>query len=137
MITPMDEALTHRQRMENARRAMLHVHRALLEAERIRYERMHGRVENSATLLQLLMNDPWFVWLRPMSALIVQIDEWLEQDQRGTGPSPDLAEILLAQVRDRLRPDEEGAEFQQRYHRLMQEEPAVAVAHAEVRKLVS
>ena len=44
--------------------------------------------------------------------------------------------MLLAQVRDRMRPDEEGAEFQQRYHRLLQEEPAVAVAHAQVRKLV-
>jgi len=133
----MSEILTHRQRMENSRRALLHVHRALLEAERIRYERMHGRVENSGTLLQLIMHDPWFVWLRPMSELIVQIDEWLEQEQRSGTPSPDLAEILLAQVRDRLRPDEEGAEFQQRYHRLLQEEPAVAVAHAEVRKLVS
>jgi len=133
----MSEILTHRQRMENSRRALLHVHRALLEAERIRYERMHGRVENSGTLLQLIMHDPWFVWLRPMSELIVPIDEWLEQEQRSGTPSPDLAEILLAQVRDRLRPDEEGAEFQQRYHRLLQEEPAVAVAHAEVRKLVS
>jgi hypothetical protein len=133
----MSEVLTHRQRMENSRRALLHVHRALLEAERIRYERMHGRVENSGTLLQLIMNDPWFVWLRPMSELIVQIDEWLEQEQRSGTPSPDLAEILLAQVRDRLRPDEDGAEFQQRYHRLLQEEPTVAVAHAEVRKLVS
>ena len=132
----MSDVLTHRQRMENSRRALLHVHRALLEAERIRYERMHGRVENSGTLLQLIMNDPWFVWLRPMSELIVQIDEWLEQEQRSGTPSPDLAEILLAQVRDRLRPDEDGAEFQQRYHRLLQEEPTVAVAHAEVRKLV-
>ena len=124
--------LTHLQRMQNARQALLHVHRALLEAERIRYERMNGRIENSGTLLQIIMNDPWFVWLRPMSALIVEIDQWLDGEEH----SPDLAELLLAQVRDRLRPDEEGAEFQQRYHRLLQEEPAVAVAHAQVRKLV-
>lgn len=118
--------------MEDARRAMLHVHRALLDAERIRYERMNGRVANNATFLQVVMNDPWFAWLRPMTALIVEIDQWLDGDER----SPDLAEILLAQVRDRLRPDEEGAEFQQRYHRLLQEEPSVAVAHGQVRKLV-
>lgn len=118
--------------MERARHALLHVHRALLDAERIRYERMNGRVENSGTLLQIIMNDPWFVWLRPMSELIVQIDQWLDGEER----SPDLAELLLAQVRERLRPDEEGAEFQQRYHRLMQEEPSVAVAHGQVRKLV-
>jgi hypothetical protein len=129
-------SLTQRQRLEQARHALLHVHRALLEAERVRYERQHGRIDGSGALLQLALNDPWFYWLRPISALIVQIDDWLDADP----PSPDaanLAEILLAQVRDRLRPDVEGADFQQRYHRLLQEEPTVAVAHAEVRKLIS
>lgn len=124
--------LTHRERLENARHALLHVHRALLDAERIRYERQHGRVENSGAFLQLVMHDSWFAWLRPISALIVQIDEWLDETETG---SPDQAEILLAQVRDRLRPDEAGASFQQRYYRLLQEEPTVAVAHAEARKL--
>lgn len=128
--------LTHRQRLENAHHGLLHVHRALLEAERIRYERQHGRLENSAAFLQLILHDAWFAWLRPMSGLIVQIDAWLDED-REQGASPDLAELLLAQVRDRLRPDAEGAPFQQRYQRLIQEEPAVAVAHAEVRKLIS
>lgn len=118
--------------MESARSALLHVHGALLDAERVRFERMNGRVENSGTFLQVVMNDPWFAWLRPMTALIVQIDQWIDGEEH----SPDLAELLLAQVRDRLRPDEEGAEFQQRYHRLLQEDPAVAVAHAQVRKLV-
>jgi hypothetical protein len=127
--------LTHRERLENARHALLNVHRTLLEAERIRYERQHGRVETSGALLQLILHDPWFAWLRPISALIVQIDEWLESEPDAA--SPDLAEILLAQVRDRLRPDEAGAAFQQRYYRLLQDEPTVAVAHAEARKLAN
>jgi hypothetical protein len=130
------ESLTPRHRLERARDALLHVHRALLEVERIRYERQHGRVEGSGAFLQLVVNDPWFYWLRPLSALIVQIDDWLDADP----PAPDastVAEILLAQVRDRLRPDSEGADFQQRYHQLLQEEPTVAVAHAEVRKLIN
>ncbi|MGH7607346.1 MAG: hypothetical protein ACREME_08405 [Gemmatimonadales bacterium] len=128
--------LTQRQRLENARHGLLHVHRALLEAERIRYERDHGRITSRGALLQLVLHDPAFAWLRPISELIVQIDEWLEANPPSPG-APDLAEILLAQVRDRLRPDEEGAEFQRRYHRLLQEDPAVAVAHAEVRDLLS
>jgi hypothetical protein len=127
---------TPRHRLEQARHALLHVHRALLEVERVRYERQHGRVDGSGAFLQIVLNDAWFYWLRPISALIVQIDDWLDADP----PAPDAsneAEILLAQVRDRLRPDAGGAEFQQRYHRLLQEEPSVAVAHAEVRKLIN
>ena len=132
----MSAALSPRERLANARRALLHVHRALIESERARYEREFGRIPNSGTLLQLIMQNPWFQWLQPMSQLIVQIDEWLEADQKSPG-SPDDAEILLAESRDRLRPDESGADFQRRYLRLIQEDPAVAVAHAEVRALVN
>ena len=109
------------------------MHRALLDAERIRFERQHGRIANNGALLQLVLYDPWFDWLRPMSELIVQIDAWLDGDKPAA--PPDLAELLLAEVRQRLRPDAEGEFFQQRYHRLLQEVPAVAVAHAEARKL--
>jgi hypothetical protein len=122
--------------LENARTGLLQIHRALIAAERVRYERQHGRIENSGALLQLVLHDPWFYWLRPMTDVIVQIDDWLDQDLESSG-SPELAGILLTQVRDRLRPGAEGTEFQQRYHRLLQENPAVAVAHAEVRKLIS
>jgi hypothetical protein len=132
----MTPTLTQRQRVDRARQGLLHVHRALIAAERIRYEREFGRIANSGTLLQLIIHDPWFHWLRPISALIVQMDEWLEEDRKSSG-SPDQAEILLAQARDRLRPDAEGVDFQRRYHRLLQEEPAVAVAHAEVREMVN
>src|ERR1043166_565608 len=125
-----------RKRVEQARYALLHVHRALLEVERIRYERQHGRIQGSGALLQIVLNDPWFYWLRPIPTLIALLDEWLEAEP----PADDAAtraELLLAQVRDRLRPDEDGADFQQRYHQLLQEEPTVAVAHAEVRKLIN
>lgn len=122
--------------MTNARRGLLQVHRALIEAERRRYEREFGRVENAGAFLQLLLHDPWFDWLRPVSALIVQMDDWLAAEP-GVPGQADLAEILLAQARDRLQPDAAGADFQRRYLRLLQEEPAVAVAHGAARPLVN
>ena len=122
-----------RERLENARRGLLRVHAALLDEERIRYEREYDRIEGSGALLQLVIHDPWFAWLRPVSELIVQIDELLDD----AGPAePGLAEALLTQTREQLRPDEAGEAFQQRYYRLLQEVPAVAVAHAQARKLL-
>lgn len=72
--------MTQRDRLENARHGLMRVHRALLEAERIRYERIHGRVDGSGAFLQIAIHDPWFAWLGPISELIVQIDEWLDED---------------------------------------------------------
>ena len=63
------------------RRGLLRVHKALLDDARIRYEREQGRIEGSGALLQLVLNDPWFAWLHPLSGLVVQIDELLAADE--------------------------------------------------------
>ena len=59
------------QRLERVRMDLLRVHRALLEAERARYEKVRGRIANNSAFLQLVINDPWFDWLRPMAQLVL------------------------------------------------------------------
>ncbi len=116
-----------REHLEEARRHLLRVHKALLEDERVRYERVHGRIEGSGTFLQLVIHDPWFAWLHPLSELVVHIEEALAADEQ---PAVD-AEALLGQARALLRADENGTVFQQHYHRALQEVPAAVMAHAE------
>lgn len=116
-----------RERLEEARRQLLRVHKALLDDERVRYERVHGRVVGSGTFLQLVIHDPWFAWLHPLSEFVVQIEEALSAE----APPGIDAEALLNQARDLLRADESGTVFQQHYHRALQEVPAAVMAHAE------
>lgn len=125
-----------RERLENARQALLLLHRAVLEAERVAYERAFGRIQSNGALLQLLLNDPWFAWLRPISGLIVQIDEWLEAEEPSAGAA-ELAESLLTKARENLRPSEEGTEIQRRLARLLQEDPSVVMAHSAARKIMA
>jgi len=66
------------------RDAVLAVHRALLETERLAWERMNGRVAGNLEVLRLAIEDPWFAWLRPLTALIAAMDEAL-QDQTPEG----------------------------------------------------
>lgn len=122
-----------RDRLNSARDALLGVHKALLDEERVRYERTHGRLESNYQLLQLVISDPWFAWLHPVSELVVQIDVLMEARQ----PSPPgTAEALLKQARELLNPDEAGEEFPRKYHRALQESSAVVLAHSEaVRRL--
>src|SRR5688572_582872 len=63
---------------------VLRLHKALIQTERRRYERTHGRIENEYQLLALLSNDPAFAWLRPLTVYIVELEEKLD-DKDGVG----------------------------------------------------
>jgi hypothetical protein len=119
-----------RQQLDDLRRGLLRVHKALLEDARIRYEREQGRIEGSGALLQLVLNDPWFAWLHPLSGLVVQIDELLAADEATLSDG----ETLLNQARALLKPDANGEGFQRRYHRAIQDVPDVLIAHVAVGK---
>jgi hypothetical protein len=114
-----------RRQLDDVRASLLRIHKALLDDARIRYEREQGRIEGSGALLQLVLNDPWFAWLHPLSGLVVQIDELLAADE----PTVADGEALMNQARALLRPDANGEGFHRRYHRAIQDVPDVLIAH--------
>ena len=121
-----------RRKLNDARLGLLALHKALLDYEKIRYERTHGRVESSGAFLQLALGDPQFAWLRPISELVVQIDELLVSDEPGAEVD---ADAVMNHARALLRPDENGDDFQRRYHRALQDSPEVVMAHAQWKRL--
>ncbi|MBC8103786.1 MAG: hypothetical protein H7Z41_14520 [Cytophagales bacterium] len=126
--------------MNGIRYGLLHLHKALLDSERAAYEQVSGRV-SPGELLQLLIQDPWFAWLRPFSETVVQIDEMLEAGKRTKEPSETLpteedAAAVLQQVRRLLKPTESEAGGGGRYYEALQKDPATVLAHAEVSKFL-
>lgn len=113
-------------RLDAARRGLVGLHKALIDAERIRYERSHGRIDSSGAFLRLVIDDPAFVWVRPLSALIVRMDALLAAEEP---PAVTDVDGLLDEARALLRPDSEGDEFARLYDRAIQESPDVVVAH--------
>ena len=126
--TPEAEDL-HR-RLNAAHAGLLRVHKAVLDHERQRFELRHGSVGSPLEFLQLVLRDPWFAWLRPISELTVQIDEYTASREPA---DPRVGEALLAQARALLVPAEEGEGFAREYHRAMQESPEVAMVHGQWR----
>ena len=118
------------------RRTLLHLHKTLLDWERTAYERLHGRVSGHE-LLHATLNDPQFVWLRPVSELIVRIDETLENHlpSHGSGSPADVSAII-SQARALVVPDEAGSPYAQRYHTALQEHPDAVFAHRGVRAVL-
>ena len=107
--------------------ALLRLHKALLDDERVSYERVHGRIPSNGAFLQLVLGDAWFAWLRPLSQLMVRFDELMEE-----GDESARTEIieLLTSARTLLTPTEEGDGFGRQYHDALQRDPDVVLAHA-------
>src|SRR3954462_2351090 len=120
---------TDRQLLIALRRALLHLHKTLLEWERTAYEKIHGRT-SPGNLLPALMNDPQFAWLRPLSELIVRIDESLEIDGM-EGPEVDV-DGIVALAATVITADETGDAAAQRHHQAMQDHPDAVFAHRAV-----
>lgn len=120
---------TDRQLLVDLRRALLNLHKTLLDWERAAYEKIHGRT-SPGNLLTALMNDAQFAWLRPLSELIVRIDESLEIDAL-EGPEVDV-DALVSLAASAIAADEHGNAAAQRHHKAMQEYPDAVFAHRAV-----
>jgi hypothetical protein len=121
-----------KRRLNETHRGLLRVHKALLDYERSRFETLNGPIPGPGEFLQLVINDSYFAWLRPVSEFVVQIDEYVESKEP---VDPKVGEALLVAAREMLAPSETGDEFQRKYHRALQESPEVGIAHGEWKQL--
>ncbi|MEM7772161.1 MAG: hypothetical protein AAF327_16815 [Cyanobacteria bacterium P01_A01_bin.37] len=116
-------------RLRDLRTRLLRLHKALLDSERIVYERNHGRIKSKGEFFQLVIGDGWFSWLRVYSQFIVQIDEALSDKETMT---LDQATALLSEANTLLSANETGSLQEQRYCQAIQRDPAIAYMHAEL-----
>jgi hypothetical protein len=128
-ITTPAEPEGLRQRLTDLRLALLKLHKALVDSERVVYERTMGKIQSPNHFLQLLANDPWFAWLHPLSQLIVAMDETLDAKEPLTAGKVDT---LAHQSKFLLVASENNDGFSGHYFEAMQRDPDVVLAHAEV-----
>jgi hypothetical protein len=126
-VTPSD-----RQLLFDLRKSLLHLHKTLLDWERSAYERIHGRA-SASELLKVIVEDPQFAWLRPISELIVRIDETVDAD--GEDSPADVA-MLVGRARAIVAADETGSVNERRYYAALQEHPDAVLAHRAVTKVL-
>jgi hypothetical protein len=120
-----------RQDLENLRQSILDLHKTLIDSERAAYEETFGPIESQNKFLQLLISDPWFAWLHPLSELVVVMDEAMDEDEPITA---DRVTRFREQTKALLKASEEGQGFERSYFEALQREPDVVMAHAEVAK---
>ena len=124
-----------RKRLDEVSHALRPLHKALVDLVQADYEKRQGRpVGGPVQLFQLLTQDPFFLWLHPMSALMAEIDELYDQKEP---IAPDAVaavratlESLIADRGQEPSPDS----FISRYLEILQNEPDVVMLHARVRR---
>jgi len=124
---------TIQRRLEQLRGALLNLHKTLVDSERVSYEKATGAIQSPNHFLQLLIVDPWFAWLRPLSQLIVAMDEALDKKEPLTIGDVDA---LAKQTRLLLVASETGDGFSKPYFDALQRDADVVLAQAEVTKLL-
>ncbi|HET9575109.1 MAG TPA: hypothetical protein VFP04_01840 [Nitrospira sp.] len=119
--------------LDQLSRALLRLHKTLLDGERVAYERVHGHINSNGEFLHLLLGHAWFAWLRQLSQSMAKLDE-LAEDQDGS--ASDAITDLIASMRSLLTPSEAGEGFGRRYYDALQRDPDVVLAHASVTELL-
>ena len=110
---------------------LLPLHRGLIEAARADYVAMVAPVNGPTHLIQLLNEVPFFAWLKPMTSLIVDIDELSRIDFERA-----QVDAIAARL-DRLFGAAAEPDFTAHYVPVLQRDVDVAIAHAAVRQLLA
>jgi hypothetical protein len=115
------------KRLTDARHVLLRLHKALLDAQRTRYESTHGKVASAGQFLQVVISDPSFDWLHRFSELIVQIDEATDAKEP---MSQAQAAALFEQTRTLLRTQ------QPMYAQTLESDANASMLHQELTQLL-
>ncbi len=132
MHTPDDAARARlRDALRGLSRSLIPLHRALIDAAKDDYVFAFGPVDQPTRLLRLLNEDPFFEWLKPITSLIVDIDEMSRTDFERAD-----VDAIVARG-ERLFGATAESEFTQKYVPILQRDVAVAMAHAAVRQMLA
>jgi hypothetical protein len=112
---------------------LLHLHKALLEFQKKDYEGKFGKIESPGKLLNLLMSNAQFSWLRALSGLVVAIDEIV--DSKEEVDEKQIADLIVY-TKTLLAGSQEGSEFSKKYFAALQADPYVALAHGKIMQIL-
>jgi len=121
----------HKSALLEVAAALREVHRTLVQAVRVAYEREIGPAGGPGQMLRLLTEHPYFAWLHPMSELIVDLDSLLAQEILPAGTVAGVRQEV-----DRLT-RAGGSPFWDKYAPLLQSDTDVVMSHGRLRRAIN
>jgi hypothetical protein len=109
---------------DELRPRLLALHKEVLAAERSNVERVHGAL-SGAEYLQIVSDPVRYGWLKPLTELVLAVDD----------EDADDAE-LTERTKELLLPPKQATPFGRRYLSLMQRSPALVMEQSALAKLL-
>lgn len=123
-----------RDHLAEVRRALMRLHKALIDSEKPRYEQRRGASVSNTELLGALLEDEFFQWMRPFSQLMATMDEALFGDEPVTLEG---ARGYALRAQSLVEAVDAPPDDQPPYERARNRDPAVLFAHAELTRRLS
>jgi len=131
MHTPDDPARAElRAALREAWKQLLPLHRALIDSAGAEYSASFGPTNGPTHLLQLLQEDPFFEWIKPLTSLIVDLDSMARTDFTRAD-----VDAMVARM-ERLFGAHADPGFAEHYLPMLQRDFDVAVGHGAVRQML-
>lgn len=117
-----------RAKLKDLSKAILRLHKTLLDAAKIEYEAKNGAIAGVNQYLQLVLDDPHFAWLRKISSLVALIDEAVSIRRAASEPD---ALALLEEARMLLNFQAEDKDFNDKFQLALQKNPDAVLYYNE------
>jgi hypothetical protein len=131
MHTPDDPRRAElRAALRETWKQLLPLHRGLIDSASAEYAALVAPVSGPNHLLQLLQEEPFFEWLRPLTSIIVDLDTLSRTDFERSD-----VDAIVARL-ERHFGATADPDFAARYVPILQRDVDVAIAHAAVRQLL-
>lgn len=121
-------------KLKNLSKALLRLHKTLLDAERRQYEIINGKVQSTGEMLRLVLDDAHFAWLRILSGQIVLIDEFLASKQ----PTIETdGKSLIEQTARLLNFDDKNDNFGDKFQMALQNDSNSVISYNEALNFIN
>ncbi len=120
--------------LKDLSKAMLRLHKTLLDAAKLDYEAKNSRIESVNQYFQLVIDDPHFAWLRKISALIALIDEAVSVRRPATETE---AQGLFNEAKLLLNFQDADADFNDKFQTALQTNPDAVLNYNDTIRFVN
>ena len=123
-----------RGQLKDLSKAMLRLHKTLLDAAKIDYEAKNGKIASVNQYFQLVIDDQHFAWLRKISSLVALIDEAVSIRRPA---SEEEAQALFSEAKILLNFEDPDEEFNDKFQAALQSNQDAVIGHNDARRLAA